>query len=198
MLDYDSTYEPHYDVITSDDEVQVYEGVFRNDEQQITYTLLRAYEFIKDNRLPPIGFTTTHSSYDSIKIFGNAVNDNNFNKSGNDQGTGGDSITYLIPVPVGGDYRLTAEVCYQSVKPELVDHLRGVNVYDVKKFVGMYDALPNTPFIMKRITKDILTGVDEENISLNSFMLGQNYPNPFNPTTKIKKLAVSERQTCKP
>jgi len=186
LLDYNSTYEPHYDVITSDDQVQVYEGVFINNEQQISYTLLRAYEFIKDNRLPPIGFSTTHSSYDSIKIVGNALADNNFNKSGVDQGTGADSVTYLIPVPVSGDYKLTAEVCYQSVKPELVDHLRGIGVQDVNKFVGLYDALPNVPFIMKRITQDILTGVEDENISSNSFILGQNYPNPFNPSTRIK------------
>ena len=194
LLDYNSTYEPHYDVITSDNQVQVYEGVFINNEQQISYTLLRAYEFIKDNRLPPIGFSTTHSSYDTIKIVGNALADNNFNKSGVDQGTGADSVTYLIPVPVSGDYKLTAEVCYQSVKPELVDHLRGIGVHDVNKFVSLYDALPNVPFVMKRITQDILTGVEDENISPNSFMLGQNYPNPFNPSTRIKYQPHSQGQ----
>ena len=56
IINYNSDYEPHYDLIDAEDQVQVYEGVFVNTEQQVTYTLLRAAEYIKDNRLPPQGF----------------------------------------------------------------------------------------------------------------------------------------------
>jgi hypothetical protein len=154
--------------------------------QQVTYSLLKAAQFVKDNRLPPVGFTTTHLSYDSIKIVGNANDDTNFNKYGTYQGgTGGDSITYLIPALPKIEYRITTEVCYQTVKTQLVDNIRNINHGDINKFVSMYDALPNIPFIMKQKILDIVTGVDDEKPLSNKFILEQNYPNPFNPSTKI-------------
>ena len=187
IINYNSDYEPHYDLIDSEEQVQVYEGVFINNEQQITYSLLRAAEYIKDNRLPPVGFITTHPSYDSVKIVGNANDDTNFNKYGTYQGgTGGDSVTYLIPTLPNTEYRITAQVCYQTVKTQLVDHIRPINNGDINRFVSMYDALPNIPFIMKQEMLDIVTGVEDDKSIVNEFNLEQNYPNPFNPTTKIK------------
>jgi len=186
IINYNSDYEPHYDVINSEEQVQVYEGVFVNNEQQVTYALLRAYEYIKDNRLPPQGFSTSHLSYDTTKIVGNAVDDPNFNRIGMVQGTGGDSVTYLIPALPNAEYRITAEVCYQTIKTELVDHIRPINNGDINRFVNMYDALPNVPFIMKQEVLDIVTGVEDDKSIVNEFNLEQNYPNPFNPSTKIK------------
>jgi hypothetical protein len=187
IISYNSDYEPHYDLIDSEDQVQVYEGVFVNNEQQVTYTLLRAAEYIKDNRLPPVGFITTHPSYDSIKIVGNANDDTNFNRYGTYQGgTGGDSVTYLIPTLSNTEYQITAEVCYQTIKTELVDHLRPINNGDINRFVDMYDALPNVPFIMKQEVLNIVTtGVEDDELSVKEFSLEQNYPNPFNPSTVI-------------
>ncbi|MBK9097147.1 MAG: T9SS type A sorting domain-containing protein [bacterium] len=187
IINYNSDYEPHYDLIDSENQVQVYEGVFINDEQQVTYTLLRAAEYIKDNRLPPVGFITTHPSYDSIKIVGNANDDPNFNRYGTYQGgTGGDSVTYLIPTLPNTEYQITVEVCYQTVKTQLVDHIRTINNGDINRFVSMYDALPNIPFIMKQEVLEIVTNVNDEKKSISDFHLEQNYPNPFNPSTKIK------------
>ena len=184
IINYNSDYEPHYDLIDAEEQVQVYEGVFINNEQQVTYTLLRAAEYIKDNRLPPQGFSTTHPSYDSIKIAGNANDDTNFNRYGMYQGSGGDSVTYLVPSLPNTEYRVTVEVCYQTVKTELVDHIRPINNGDINRFVNMYDALPNIPFIMKQEVLDIVTGVEDEKSLVKELNLEQNYPNPFNPTTK--------------
>jgi hypothetical protein len=199
IIDYNSDYEPHYDLINSENQVQVYEGVFVNTDQQVTYTLLRAAEYIKDNRLPPVGFVTTHPSYDSVKIVGNAIDDTNFNRYGTYQGgTGGDSVKYLIPTLPNTEYRITAEVCYQTVKTELVDHIRPINNGDINRFVSMYDALPNIPFIMKQEVFDIVTGIDYEESVVNKFSLEQNYPNPFNPSTVISyQLPVSSVVTLK-
>jgi hypothetical protein len=188
IINYTTDFEPHYDLIDAEDQVQVYEGVFVNTEQQVTYTLLRAAEYIKDNRLPPVGFVPTHPSYDSVKIVGNAIDDTNFNRYGTYQGgTGGDSVKYLIPTLPNTEYRITAEVCYQTVKTELVDHIRPINNGDINRFVSMYDALPNVPFIMKQEVLDIITtGVEDGKSLIKEFSLEQNYPNPFNPTTVIK------------
>jgi hypothetical protein len=191
VADYNSDYEPHYNIITSEGDVQAYEGVFIDVDQNVTYTLLRAAEYIKDNRIPPVGFTSTHNSYDSIGIFGNAVNDPDFNKDSGNEGTGMDIVTYRIPAQGNTTYRITAEVCYQSVKPELVDHLRAISEPDITRFVNMYDAIPNIPFIMEGVTFDIVTGVEGEPGLVTEFKLEQNYPNPFNPNTIISwQLAV--------
>lgn len=186
ILDYNSDYEPHYDIITSEDQVQVYEGVFSDVNNQVTYSLMKASQYVKDNRLPPIGFVRTHPSYDSVKIVGNANDDTNFNKYGTYQGgTGADSVTYLIPVTAGANYYVTAEVCYQSVKTQLIDKIRNISHEDVTRFAAMYDELPNIPFIMKRFVLDIVAGIEDEYHITTNFYLEQNYPNPFNPKTKI-------------
>lgn len=199
IINYDSDYEQHYDLIDSEEQVQVYEGVFVNTDQQVTYTLLRASEYIKDNRLPPQGFSTNHPSYDTTKIFGNAQSDLNFNRSGMNEGTGGDSVTYYIQTLPNTEYSVTVEICYQTVKPQLVDHIRGINHNDINRFVSMYDALPNTPFIMKQEVLDIVTtGVEDDGLSVKEFSLSQNYPNPFNPSTVISyQLPVSSDVTLK-
>ena len=191
IINYDSDYEPHYDLIDAEDQIQVYEGVFVDTDQQVTYTLLRALEYVKDNRLPPQGFSTTHPSYDSTKITGNAAADINFNRVGMNQGSGGDSVTYLIPSLPNTEYRVTVEVCYQTVKTQLVDHIRGISNADINQFVNMYDALPNTPFVMKQEVIDIVTEVEDEKLSVKEFYLEQNYPNPFNPSTIIRNTVPS-------
>ena len=85
------------------------------------------------------------------------------------QGTGGDSVTYLIPTLPNTEYRVTVEVCYQTVKTQLVDHIRPINNRDINRFVSMYDALPNIPFIMKQEVLDIITDVEEEKSLVKEF-----------------------------
>lgn len=60
-----SNYEPHYDIIRRQDEVQIYEGVFIDVDGNVTNRLLRASQYIKDNRIPPSGFTSNHPGYDT-------------------------------------------------------------------------------------------------------------------------------------
>jgi hypothetical protein len=198
ILNYDPIYEPHYTVINSEDEVQVYEGVFADVDNQVTNTLLRAFKYVKDNRIPPEGFTSSHSSYDTTGIFGNAINDPDFNKEGETEGTGSDAITYRIPVDADMSYKVIVEVCYQSIEPGLVNYLRGIDETDINSFVQMYDNIPNLPFIMKSTTADIVTSVENEHGLPKGFVLEQNYPNPFNPVTVISyQLSVISHVTLK-
>ena len=49
-------YEPHYHLIYSPDQVQIYEAIMQNTEEEVTTTLLLAAGYVKDNRLLPSGF----------------------------------------------------------------------------------------------------------------------------------------------
>jgi hypothetical protein len=64
-----NTWEPHYTVITQAEQVQIYEPIMLNYEGEVTYTLLRAYSYTKDNRLLPAGFDKGSAS-DDIAVWG--------------------------------------------------------------------------------------------------------------------------------
>ena len=182
----DAEYEPHYDLIRNEDDVQIYEGVMVDVDGAVTNTLLRASSYIKDNRIPPKGFTTTHPGYDTTAIFGSAVFDPNFNKENVTEGTGSDIVNYRLPVTNETTYKVFAEVCFQAIKPRVVEHFASINEPDITQFVTMYNALPNLPIIMRSDSLNVfVTDVGDEKNTLNGFELSQNYPNPFNPTTKI-------------
>jgi hypothetical protein len=195
----DTEYEPHYNLITNENEVQIYEGVMVDVDLAVTNTLLRASQYIKDNRIPPKGFTTTHPSYDTTAIFGSAASDPNFNKENLTEGTGSDIVNYRIPVTNETTYKVFAEVCFQTIKPRVVDQLASISEPDITQFIGMYNNLPNIPFILKSDSVNVLVSEVADDVStIKNFNLSQNYPNPFNPNTKISwQSPVSSHQTLK-
>jgi hypothetical protein len=103
-----SSWEPHYDTIDSPDQVQIYEPIMLTFEGGVTYTLLRAYEYAKDNRLLPAGFDKGSASED-IAVYWDAVDDPNF-------GGGSDQVAYKINV-VGarGKLYITVKLFYQTL-----------------------------------------------------------------------------------
>ncbi|MCB1755550.1 MAG: hypothetical protein KDJ38_08505, partial [Gammaproteobacteria bacterium] len=91
-------YEPHYETITSEDQVQVYEAIMGNTDSAVTHTLLRATHYLKDNRLLPAGFDK-QSAPDDIKVAGFAASDSDFD-------AGGDTVVYRVPVSDAGGYNV--------------------------------------------------------------------------------------------
>lgn len=186
IIDLDTEFEPHYQLIKNQNDVQIYEGVMVDVDDSVTYTLLRASSYIKDNRIPPKGFTSTHPSYDTTAIYGNAFLDQDFNKENLTEGTGSDIVNYRIPVTNGLTYKVYAQVCFQTIKPRVVGNMANINVPDINQFVQMYNALPNVPFIMKSDSLSVfVTDAEGNPAQITGFKLFQNYPNPFNPATKI-------------
>ncbi len=187
VIGMDLPYEQHYISINREDEVQVYEGVPVDINGDVTYTLLKAHTFTKDNRIPPIGFKTTHNSYDTTAIFGNALNDPDFNRSNGSEGTGTDVTTYRIPVAGLQALNILAEVCYQTLKPEVAEYLAGISSLDIDRFNWMYSAADKNPVVMKSEELNfVITENKEVKVPNIDFKLGQNYPNPFNPSTNIR------------
>jgi hypothetical protein len=183
----DLPYERHYNVINRWDEVQIYEAVPIDINGNVTYTLLKASTFIKDNRIPPFGFKSSHNSYDTTAVYGYALNDPDFNKSNGNEGTGTDDIKYRIPVGNLSEMNITAQVCYQTLKPEVAEYLGEMNSEDINRFNRMYGAADKNPVIMKSDEIHFeITGTRDQKITSLDFNLAQNYPNPFNPVTKIR------------
>jgi len=114
-------YAPHYDLITSPDQVQIYQSVMADSEGERTWSLLRGASYAKDNRIPPRGFATEDVPAD-VAICGSAKEDPNFNALG----SGCDEVTYRVRTPkVSGKITAQVELLYQSIPPEALKHLLG-------------------------------------------------------------------------
>ena len=138
-------YEPHYDSITSADQVQVYETILANTDGDVTTTLLRGAEYAKDNRLLPQGFDKLAVPAD-IGVFGAALDDASF-------GGAGDEVAYRIEVdPNLGPFTIEAELLYQSVSYRWAENLDPDDGSFIEDFKGYYEAVPNVPSIIARTT----------------------------------------------
>ncbi|HUX06780.1 MAG TPA: hypothetical protein VMX35_05645 [Acidobacteriota bacterium] len=143
-----STFEPHYDVITSPGQVQIYEAIMENSDGAVTYTLLRGAGYAKDNRLLPAGFDKAKAG-DEIAVHGNAENDGDF--------TGGsDTLTYRVDVSGhSGPFDITANLLYQSVSYRFVKDLRSDRTAEIKAFTSYYDKRDNSSTLVKSTSQTV-------------------------------------------
>ncbi len=155
---HDMPYEPHHDVITSGDQVQIYELVMGDVNGDVTTVLERAKEPIKDNRLVPLGFTSTHYAYDTTRVAGVPVSDADFNlNTFGDEGTGADIVRYHVPVTgVSGGLRAYARVWYQPVPPGWNAELFSVSHPEIQAFADMLAASDRSPSLVA--TDSLLLG----------------------------------------
>lgn len=135
IIGLDTHFEPHHTVITDQGQVQVYESVMGDVNAAVTTDLLRASHYVKDNRIPPRGFSVQAMENDTVGVFGAARTDPDFGRQGALEGTATDETHYRIHVdPSGFPFRVSAEVVYQSIKPEFVrglgegDHPKGTRM----------------------------------------------------------------------
>ncbi|AIY89360.1 hypothetical protein [Geoglobus acetivorans] len=138
-------YEPHHDTITSEDDVQIYEAVMVDVNGEVTSTLLRAADYIKDNRIPPKGFDVAKAIPD-IAIKGKASEDPDF--------TGGeDTVSYIINVAgYSGPFEVRAELIYQSVSDLFLKDLRGADTPEVNEFLDSLSKMSPATVIASDIT----------------------------------------------
>jgi hypothetical protein len=130
-------YERHYRTISKHHQVQVYEAVMGDTDGQLTHTLLEASHYVKDNRLPPLGFHKAKVPED-IAVRGVAEADGNFDNAR-------DTVKYSVQLPPGnpGDV-LTVEVelNYQPLSFAFLEDLFGDDdePLAVSRFRRMYEA----------------------------------------------------------
>lgn len=156
-------YEPHRDTIWSSDQVAIFESVLGDVEGQITHVLLHAYKYLKDNRLPPQGWTLENRHPNPVTplmwdddIIGAAVDDDDFaiGKADPNVGSDGkDTITYAVDINgFSAPFNVQAELLYQTIRPSFVaamhadDEIEGDS--HVGRFKEMYDQTPPTPEVI--------------------------------------------------
>ncbi len=89
----DFPFEPHHEISSSENDVQIYEMVMEDLQGNLTTRLNAAAKPSKDNRLLPLGFRMNHSVYDTVAIWGDALIDNQY---GSESHLGKDNIEYRI------------------------------------------------------------------------------------------------------
>ncbi|MBE9563853.1 MAG: thrombospondin type 3 repeat-containing protein, partial [Proteobacteria bacterium] len=128
-------FEPHHSLITSADQVQIYEPVMGDSDGNLTYTLLRGAQYLKDNRLTPKGFNKFNVPPD-VAVRGEAFNDADFNQ-------GSDEITYRISLAdaVAGELKVSVSLNYQTIGFGFLRDLYVDNdLEQVQTFQKLYDA----------------------------------------------------------
>ena len=137
-LDPAEAVQPHMTRITSDAQVQIYQAVIGDNMSRVTHVLLQADRYLKDNRIPPRGYSATHPNASMTAIVG-TTGDTDFGMNGSDQ------TTYAVRVPASGALRVEVELLYKSVQPSTYDVLSVVNTPAARRFVSMGRMRPPVP-----------------------------------------------------
>jgi hypothetical protein len=116
-------FQPHYQQIDTQNQVQIYEELVRDADKLITTSFLRRDSELKDNRLLPTGWTKTGpdpKNFTGVYLEatfpkGEAAKDPDYVN-----GSGTDSLRYNVTLPAGLDAKnlsVRATLYYQSIPP---------------------------------------------------------------------------------
>jgi len=146
LRDLDAGYATHHDVITKPGQVQIYQSVMEDANGEATWSLLRGAACLKDNRIPPRGFTN-ESAPATVAVTG-VGQDANFNAAA----SGMDEVTYRVPLKdFENPLSVRVELLYQAVPPESVAHLLKSREPYAVAFTKMFRRQPNQPELVQRV-----------------------------------------------
>ena len=121
-------YQPHHQVITSSDQVQIYETLLKDNAGEFTTSFIHGCETVKDNRFLPPGWSAEGPDPALTGAYLKATHPGNDAKSDPRyiDGSGSDQIMYKIELPVDVDpSKLTvrASIYYQAFPPYFLKNL---------------------------------------------------------------------------
>jgi hypothetical protein len=152
LVGQDPVYEPHHQMINNINDVQIYEMVPADVMGNVTTLLERANSVLKDNRLVPTGFSTSHYAYDTTKIVGDAEFDADFNYEASVEGSGTDVIQFHIPMNgYTGNLNVVATLYYQSIPKTFLDDMFMYTSPEISLFQGMFNTTDQTPLVVTQI-----------------------------------------------
>ena len=127
-------YEPHYERITREDQVQIYESMMADVQNRVTTGLLSAVSYVKDNRLLPNGFDKMSASED-IAVRGDGAADMDF--KGRE-----DLVHYRISVRGReGPFAGQASLWFQPIGYRWAQNLRSYEAFETNRFVEFYESM---------------------------------------------------------
>jgi hypothetical protein len=139
-----AAFEPHYDIITQPDQVQIYEPIMGDHEGQVTYTLLQAAQYLKDNRMLPAGAAKAELPPE-IAVYGEAAGDTNFLG-------GSDLVTYRIEVRgATGPLTVNAELLYEPLSYQFVVDLLADKTETTDRFGRYWGETDTAPLVVAAI-----------------------------------------------
>lgn len=130
-------YHPHYSVIRSQDQVQVYETLLRDNAGAFTTSFVHGCERVKDNRLLPRGWSADGPSPEALSgVYLAATHPGEMSKRDPEymDGSGTDRIRYEIELPGefnSSDLQVEAKLYYQAIPPYFLQ--------------ALFDAVPEGP-----------------------------------------------------
>ncbi len=126
-----ASYEPHHTVITSPEEVQVYQGVMLDGAGAVTTGLMSAHRWVKDNRILPDGFDPAHADA-RVQVLGIAAEDPDFV-------AGSDRVHYTVPVDsADAPFTVEAELWFQPIGYRWAENLAEYEAAETRRFVRYY------------------------------------------------------------
>jgi hypothetical protein len=196
VMGQDLGYEPHHNIINDQAQAQIYEFIMADVNGDVTTTLERAATHLKDNRLVPQGFLSTHSNYpDTTEIAGTAETDPDFNHNGTTEGTGSDIVHYHVPLGgYAGNLQVSARVWYQTVRPSWLDETFASSSPEIDRFERWYNASDRSVVLVgELLTQDVIIG--QPQYTAPSLMV---FPNPTQDGwVKLMLPEGEESVTCK-
>ena len=118
-------YQPHHEVITRPDQVQIYEELIKDAKGDFTTSFIRRQKHVKDNRLLPFGWQLRGpipDRYEELESFIEATHPVQYAIQDADfvDGKGRDLVRYEVTLPEGVDpenVTVRATLYYQSIPP---------------------------------------------------------------------------------
>ena len=125
-------FSPHYIRITQPDQVEIFEPILGDSHGRVTTGLLSATQYLKDNRILPIGFDKSTATPD-IAVHGEAASDPDF--------TSGSSTTQYDVTTGGaaGPFHVSVEFLYQPIGYRWAHNLASYQAAEPQQFVSDFD-----------------------------------------------------------
>lgn len=125
-----ASFEPHYRQISDAGQVQIYESIMGDHAGEVTTGLISGARYLKDNRIPPLGFDKAAVPHE-VAVQGDALADDDF--------TGGsDTVGYSVVANGEGPYTVSVALLYQSIGYRWARNLEPYASFETERFVRYF------------------------------------------------------------
>jgi hypothetical protein len=139
------TFQPHYQTITREDQVQIYEERVLDPQGWLTTSFLALDSIVKENRLPPRGWRRGGPYWTETQPHGESAGDADYWS-----GEGADHLVYRIPLSrVGRATSVRATLFYQALPPYYLAQRFGMRCDN--PFGGECDETRRLAFLASRL-----------------------------------------------